>query len=94
MITTDRENNVTLVRCENCGSEVVTDKADGVIPSEWMTGQLWLDVSMGEQKQWPICFCPTCKPHVISTLRFVLTVGEEVVTAEPVTEEPTEYPIE
>jgi len=34
------------------------------VPEGWMTGQLWLDLSLAEQKQIPICFCSDCRDLV------------------------------
>lgn len=55
----------TMVTCDTCGAVIETARADGVVPSDWTTGHLWVDISLTEQRQVPLCFCPTCAPVVI-----------------------------
>lgn len=64
--------NTTKINCEICNYEVITEKNDGVVPSDWMTGQLWLDKSLSEQHQRPLSFCPTCKVYLPHNLTFGL----------------------
>ena len=52
----------TIIGCDICGAQIETARADGVVPVEWGTGHLWIDVSLSEQLQRALCFCPTCKP--------------------------------
>lgn len=79
----DTTNNQTLCRCDMCGLVHATDQANGVVPADWMTGHLWLDVSLSEQKQFPITFCPDCRSHLLA--------GTVWVVAEPAApEEPAE----
>jgi len=61
MIAIDNENRRTVCECDRCGAQAATERADGVIPDGWMTGHLWLDISLGEQRQHPLCFCPDCR---------------------------------
>lgn len=77
MIILNKLNNTTVITCETCDAQVTTGMADGVVPSDWMTGQLWLDTTVNEQRQRPICFCPSCKPYVMSTLRLSVSASEE-----------------
>lgn len=56
----DEEANQTLCRCDHCGATESTNRGNGVAVAGWMTGHLWLDISLSEQKQIPICFCPAC----------------------------------
>lgn len=72
MIHVDKAENKTVASCDVCGAQEVSDVANGVIPLDWMTGQLWLDLSLAEQKQTAICFCPECKPHIASSLRMII----------------------
>lgn len=66
------EEETTRVTCDVCGFEEVTNKPNGVVPSNWGTGQIWLDVSLSEQKQYPICFCEVCKPSVLTSLKIAI----------------------
>jgi len=77
MISLDKPNNMTVAVCDVCQIYVNTGRADGVIPEDWMTGHLWLDVSLTEQKQMAICFCPSCKPYVVTSLSFTLELPED-----------------
>jgi hypothetical protein len=65
----------THVSCDVCKATISTDRADGVVPSEWMTGHLWLDISLSMQKQTPLCFCPVCRVNIADQWRIV--VGRE-----------------
>jgi len=58
--------NSTVVHCDKCGAAEATNMGNGLAPLDWVTGQLWIDVSIQQQKQTPICFCPTCGPLIIS----------------------------
>lgn len=58
----------TEVVCDICGYSTETARPDGVVPAGWMTGHLWLDISLSEQRQTPLCFCPTCAPSIVSGL--------------------------
>lgn len=60
MIYLDQDADQTICACDRCGVTEATGRADGVAPADWMTGQLWLDISLSEQRQSPICFCPGC----------------------------------
>ena len=61
-----RDGSVLLAQCDTCGviEEVKDDR--GRLPPAWATGQLWIDLSMSEQRQIPLCFCPACAPSVTS----------------------------
>jgi len=50
----------TILVCDRCGEQEKTDQPNGVVPKEWMTGHLWMDISLSTQKQIPLCFCSTC----------------------------------
>lgn len=60
MIYLDKDSGQTICACDRCGVNEATGRADGVAPANWMTGQLWLDISLSEQRQSPICFCADC----------------------------------
>lgn len=65
MIYLDEPNEQTICACDRCGLTEATSKADGKAPADWMTGQLWLDVSLSQQRQTPICFCPDCAEVIV-----------------------------
>ena len=69
----DEPNFKTVVLCDVCGATAETTRPDGVVPPDWATGHLWLDISLTEQRQTPICFCPECGPGILSatTVRLV-----------------------
>lgn len=66
------KDGVTEITCNTCAVVITTDKPNGVVPNDWMTGHLWLDISLSEQKQVPLCFCPECKPRVLTDLQLSL----------------------
>ena len=66
---TDEDTELT---CDTCAVVMTTGKPNGVVPDGWMTGHLWLDISLSEQRQFPLCFCPECGPRVLTDLVFVL----------------------
>ncbi|SEI10211.1 hypothetical protein [Paracoccus alkenifer] len=66
MIYLDNESHQTICACDRCGVTEATDRADGVAVAGWMTGHLWLDVSLSEQRQSPLCFCPDCSARMRS----------------------------
>lgn len=59
-ILLDFENGVTSCTCDRCKSGFVVDNLSGRVPDGWGTGQLWLDVSLSEIRQVPLCFCADC----------------------------------
>lgn len=75
-------DDTTVSVCDICEAQEITQRASGVAPAEWMTGQLWLDISLSEQKQQVLCFCPECKPRVLDDLRLFLKDPEVEVPAE------------
>lgn len=79
----DPENDQTLCKCDVCGLVDVTANANGVVPAGWGTGHLWLDVSLSEQRQTPLCFCASCWPGVM---------GAESIALVPVMMEPQPDP--
>jgi len=81
--------DATIAVCEVCGTTESTTKPDGVVPANWMTGQLWIDASLAEQFQRPLCFCPTCKGGVPDRLAFSVLPAPEVIH-DPAPVEPTE----
>lgn len=56
----DEPNGLTICKCDGCGETQSSTPANGVVSPGWMTGHLWLDIELSRQKQFPICFCPTC----------------------------------
>lgn len=74
-ITIDSEAPATRLRCDCCKTAAATDRADGRVPPDWGTGQLWLDISLSEQRQVALCFCPDCFPALRS--------GSLTLTADP-----------
>nr|WP_319250511.1 hypothetical protein [uncultured Celeribacter sp.] len=60
MIYRNEKLGNTAFTCDMCGVISTEDGLSGVIPSGWMSGHLWLDVSLSEQRQIPLCFCPNC----------------------------------
>lgn len=69
-------DNKTVVQCDVCGIQEETAVPNGVAPASWMTGQLWLDMSLTEQKQRAICFCVSCRTPAIEQVQF--TIGNAV----------------
>lgn len=63
----------TYCECDRCRTVVGTGKADGVAPADWLTGQLWIDVSLSEQKQTPIVFCGDCREAILAANDFTIT---------------------
>jgi hypothetical protein len=61
-----------IATCDACGISVQINPATGIVPAEWMTGQLWLDLSLSQQMQRPLCFCQNCKPGIPDSLQFVV----------------------
>lgn len=59
-ILLDHQGDETICRCDTCGIEARTARANGVCAPGWGTGQLWIDISLAAQVQRPLCFCPTC----------------------------------
>lgn len=66
------EEQGTKFSCDICKFEETTSIPNGVVPSTWATGQLWIDISLSEQRQYPLCFCSTCKPRLLTELKLVL----------------------
>jgi len=66
MIYLDKDSDQTICACDRCGVTEATDRADGVAVAGWMTGQLWLDISLSDQRQIPLCFCADCVPQITS----------------------------
>lgn len=64
MIYVNKDAGETVSKCDVCGEVSVSSTPNGVAPEGWMTGQLWLDVSLTQQRQTPICFCTTCAPRI------------------------------
>lgn len=54
------DGGATHATCNGCGAAASTDRADGVVPMDWGTGQLWIDLRLDTMRQIPICFCPDC----------------------------------
>lgn len=59
-IITDTENGITICTCECCGEIRSTTRADGLVPTGWITGQLWLDLNPNVMRQLPLAFCEAC----------------------------------
>ena len=64
MIYIDKDSDQTVCVCDRCALTVATSRANGVVAEGWMTGNLWLDISLTEQRQTPLCFCPDCAPVI------------------------------
>lgn len=73
----DEPNFQTIVQCDHCDVTAATDRPDGVVPVDWATGQLWIDLSVSEQRQTPICFCPDCSPAILSSTSLRIAHYEE-----------------
>jgi hypothetical protein len=63
-IITDKPNRKTICICDRCGKTEETDVADGVTISGWLTGQLWIDLSLSQQRQQAINFCLECNDYI------------------------------
>jgi len=64
MIYLDTASNQTICQCDRCNIVEATSIANGVVVEGWTTGQFWLDISLTEQKQIPLCFCTLCAPEM------------------------------
>lgn len=85
----DEENNQTICECDICGVRDATTWANGVVCENWGTGHLWLDVSLTEQVQKPLCFCPSCSglvmhPDSVMSLDFTIPETEPIPEPDPV----------
>lgn len=60
----DKTTDQTIVRCDCCLDIAATDRADGVYPEGWASGNLWIDLSLSKQRQIPIAFCPACASSI------------------------------
>lgn len=74
-IILDTQNDRTIIRCESCDLSAATEKANGIVPSDWMTGHLWLDMSLSEQRQTPLCFCPDCAASIRGSASVSITIS-------------------
>ena len=81
----DKPGNRTVCICDFCGAGAETDIANGVVVEDWMTGHLWLDLSMSEQRHDALAFCPSCAAGVRGGGAISFSLAE--VEPEP---EPTE----
>lgn len=79
----DPENDQTLCKCDVCGLVEATGKANGVVPAGWGTGHLWLDVSLSEQRQTPLCFCAGCMPAVVGAASISIAPNAPEAALEP-----------
>ncbi|SDL37413.1 hypothetical protein [Paracoccus chinensis] len=75
MIYLDKPGGQTICVCDRCGLTNATDTANGVVVEGWMTGQLWLDISLAEQRQTPLCFCPACAPTMHAATRIQISAS-------------------
>lgn len=64
-IYSDVDTDSTVCICDCCSAEQRTAKANGVVPADWGTGQLWIDISLSDIKNMPLCFCATCKERFV-----------------------------
>lgn len=76
MIYLDSGHNRTISICEICGLEDSIAGASGSTPPEWGSGQLWLDISLSDQKSFPICFCPACKIDAFTATAFKFEISQ------------------
>lgn len=83
----DKPGNRTVCICDFCGAGGETDIANGVVVEDWMTGHLWLDLSMSEQRHDALAFCPSCAAGVRGGGAISFSLAE--VEPEPLPE-PTE----
>lgn len=85
MIYLDIPNAQTLCLCDRCGVVADTMKADGVVPPDWLTGHFFLDISLSEQRQKPLCFCPECAPAILGaeTIQISAAPWEPAIAAPP-----------
>lgn len=70
----DKENNQTICICDICGAASSTESPNGVVTEGWGTGQLWIDISLTEEKQVPLTFCPTCTEPVKQSTNYSLVI--------------------
>ncbi|MDO5621907.1 MAG: hypothetical protein Q4G24_10600 [Paracoccus sp. (in: a-proteobacteria)] len=73
MIYLDQDGNQTICECDRCGTVGATDRANGVIVDGWGSGQLWVDISLAEDRQMPLCFCPACAPVIRAATRIQIS---------------------
>ena len=76
----DHQTDETICRCDTCGIEARTARANGVSAPGWGTGQLWIDISLSSQVQRPLCFCETCFADIFlvpARLTLALAPGEQ-----------------
>lgn len=69
----DTGNDATICTCNACGEVVTTSKANGIVPEGWGTGHLWLDVSINQQRQVPMAWCPACAAAVMAAEAHTVT---------------------
>ena len=72
----DTANQQTVVVCDKCKAREVTTVMDGVVPHGWLTGQLWLDISLSQIKQIPLCFCQSCRDRMLEVEPQTVTVSD------------------
>lgn len=85
MIYLDQTSDQTICLCDRCGVTEATTRADGVVVDGWMTGHFFLDISLSEQRQKPLCFCPDCTPVMLDVVTIQVSAApwEPAITAPP-----------
>lgn len=59
------EDGQIVANCDNCQAEASVNQMTGALPTTWLSGQLWIDVSLSQQRQFPLCWCPDCKLSIL-----------------------------
>lgn len=59
------EEGLIEANCDNCQAGAPVNQMTGALPNTWLTGQLWVDVSLSQQRQFPLCWCPDCKGSIL-----------------------------
>lgn len=72
-IMLDNENGLTILSCDGCGMVKTKSPADGVVPDDWISGQIWIDLDLSRQRQVPICFCKECGAGITMATFFNIT---------------------
>lgn len=79
MIYLDKDSDQTICVCDRCGETQATPKANGVVLEGWLTGHLWIDLSLSEQRQTPICFCTDCRDVMIQAETIQISASSRVI---------------
>lgn len=85
MIYLDKDSDQTICVCDRCGETQATPKANGVVLEGWLTGHLWIDLSLAEQRQTPLCFCTDCRDIMLQAETIQISASSRItpIPAEP-----------